>query len=101
MDTAAVELTHHVAHAPHITVDQAQAVVILIEIFRGLEPCDLLELSSRRRSSTAGSPISAEGFSHARSAIRQRTKGHARTSFSSTQIAHPKAQLNKVYPIWN
>ncbi|WP_148667236.1 hypothetical protein [Bradyrhizobium amphicarpaeae] len=59
MGTAAITMTHHVARAPHITVNPAQAAAILNEIFRGLEPCDLLELSSRSRSSTAGSSISA------------------------------------------
>jgi hypothetical protein len=45
MGLAVATMTHHVAQASHITVNSRASSRDLIEIFRRVEPCDLLELS--------------------------------------------------------
>jgi hypothetical protein len=45
MATAAAAMTHHVARASHIIANSRANRRHLIEIFRGSEPRDLLELS--------------------------------------------------------
>jgi hypothetical protein len=45
MGTAVATMTHHVAHSPHIIVNPLVSRRDLMEIFGGVERCDLLELS--------------------------------------------------------
>jgi len=45
MGIAVATMTHHVAQSPHIIVNPRVSRRDLTEIFRGVEPSDLLELS--------------------------------------------------------